>query len=359
MNQSGHHIVIMAGGTGGHIMPGLAVAHVLRAQGWQVWWLGQPDRMEGEMVPNHGFELLPLSFAGLRGKGVMALLKLPFRLWTACRQARRAFIQVQPRVALGMGGYVAVPGGLMARLMGIPLVIHEQNAVAGTANRFLARFARRRLAGFPGALPGAVVVGNPVRAAFKTQSKPEQRYGQRTGRLRLLVLGGSLGAAPLNKVLPEALAAMPVGERPQVVHQTGTTHIEEVRAHYQQLNVEAQCVPFIEDMAVAMAQADLIICRAGAMTVAEVAAVGVAALFIPLPHAIDDHQTANARFLSDCEGAWLQPQSSFTSQWLSKWLRQRKRAELTAVAMQAQQHAHGQAAEMIAQACQEIVREAA
>lgn len=359
MSHANHRIVIMAGGTGGHIMPGLAVAHLLRARGWQVWWLGQPDRMEGTMVPEHGFELLPMHFAGLRGKGVGALLKLPFRLWAACRQARRALLQVQPQVVLGLGGYVAVPGGLMARMMGIPMVIHEQNAISGTANRFLARFARRRLTGFPGALPGAVMVGNPVRAAFKAQGDPRARYEQRKGPLQLLVLGGSLGAAPLNEVLPEALAVLPEAERPQIVHQTGAAHIEAVQAHYQRLGVRAQCVPFIEDMAEAMARADLIICRAGAMTVAEVAAVGVAALFIPLPHAIDDHQTANARFLSDCQGGWLQPQSSFTPQWLAKWLRQRNRAELCTVAVQAHQHAHGKAVEEIAQACQELAQEAA
>lgn len=359
MTKAGNRIVIMAGGTGGHIMPGLAVAHLLRARGWQVWWLGQPDRMEGDMVPTHGFELLPITFAGLRGKGIAALIKLPFRLWTACGQARHAFKRVQPQVVLGMGGYVSVPGGIMARLMGIPIAIHEQNAVGGTANRFLARFARRRLAGFPGALPGAVVVGNPVRAAFKAQPTPEARYQQRSGVLRVLVLGGSLGAAPLNEVIPEAIAAMPASERPQITHQTGTAHIEHVRANYEQLGVSANCVDFIEDMAQAMGQADLIICRAGAMTVAEVAAVGVAALFIPLPHAIDDHQTANAQYLSECGGAWLQPQSSFTSQWLSKWLRQRNRTELAAVATQAYQHAHEQAVEKITQACQEIVQEAA
>lgn len=358
MTAQAFRIVIMAGGTGGHIMPGLAVAHLLRAQGWQVWWLGQPERMEGQMVPEHGFELLPIEFAGLRGKGLGAVLKLPLRMLTACRQARQAFKKVQPQVVLGMGGYVAVPGGVMARLMRIPLVVHEQNAIAGTANKLLARLARRRLVGFPGALPGAVMVGNPVRAAFKSLGAPLARYAARQGPLRLLILGGSLGAAPLNAVVPEALANLPQDERPEVVHQTGRLHIETVQEHYQRLGVQAETVAFIDDVAQAMSEADVILCRAGAMTVAEVAAVGVAALFVPLPHAIDDHQTANARYLSDCGGAWLQPQSSLTSQWLSKWLRARRRDELAQVAEQAYQHAHGDATKKIALACTEVAQEA-
>lgn len=359
MNQAANRIVIMAGGTGGHIMPGLAVGHLLRAQGWQVWWLGHPERMEGEMVPEHGFELLPLEFAGLRGKGIGALLRLPFRLLSACRQARHAFQQVQPQVVLGMGGYVTVPGGLMARWMKIPLVVHEQNAIGGTANRLLARLARRRLVGFPGALPGAVMVGNPVRAAFKALGAPESRYARRQGPLQLLVLGGSLGARPLNQIIPEALASIKPEQRPVVVHQTGAQHIDDVQQSYAELGVEAQCVPFIKDVAQAMAQADIVICRAGAMTVAEVATAGVAALFVPLPHAIDDHQTANARYLADCQAAWLQPQGSLTSQWLGKWLRERSREELAEVATRAYEHAYREATEKIAHACIEVAQEAA
>ncbi|HLR82621.1 MAG TPA: undecaprenyldiphospho-muramoylpentapeptide beta-N-acetylglucosaminyltransferase [Paenalcaligenes sp.] len=359
MTQSTHRIVIMAGGTGGHIMPGLAVGHLLRAQGWQVWWLGHPERMEGDMVPEHGFELLPLEFSGLRGKGLGALLKLPFRLFAAGKQARRAFQRVRPQVVLGMGGYVTVPGGLMARWMKIPLVVHEQNAIGGTANRLLARLARRRLVGFPGALPGAVMVGNPVRAAFKALEAPKSRYARRNGPLSVLVLGGSLGARPLNQVIPEALGSIRPAERPSILHQTGAQHLDDVQNHYAQLGVDAECVAFIEDVAQAMAQADIVICRAGAMTVAEVATAGVAALFVPLPHAIDDHQTANARFLADCDAAWLQPQSSLTSQWLSKWLRERQRDELAEVATRAYEHAYKEATERIAHACSEVAQEAA
>ena len=344
-------ILIMAGGTGGHIMPGLAVAHTLRAQGWRVYWLGNPDRMEGQLVPDHGFPLLPLYFAGLRGKGLKALMALPFRLLQACLQARRALKSCQPDVVLGMGGYVAFPGGLMAKLGGVPLVIHEQNAIGGTANRYLAKIARQTLVGFPGALPGAVMVGNPVRAAFANQAPPQQRYSQRQGPLRILVIGGSLGAAPLNQLIPLALSQITADQRPVVTHQTGAAHVDLVQKTYADLAVKADAVSFIDDMAQAMAQADVIICRAGAMTVAEVAAVGVAALFVPLPHAIDDHQTANARYLSDCDAAWLQPQKNLDAQWLAQWLEQLDREQLMQMAVHAQEHAQLNATEKIATSC--------
>lgn len=344
-------IVIMAGGTGGHIMPGLAVAHYLRAQGWRVHWLGNPERMEGRLVKEHGFPLLPLCFSGVRGKGAAALVQLPFRLSKACLEARQAFKQVKPDVVLGMGGYVAFPGGLMAKLMGIPLVIHEQNAIGGTANRYLAKIARQSLVGFPGALPGAVMVGNPVRSVFTRQAAPADRYARRKGPLQILVLGGSLGAAPLNTIIPSALALIPIEHRPQIVHQTGEAHVQVVQNNYRSLQVEARVVPFIEDVAEAMASADIVICRAGAMTVAEVAAVGVAALFVPLPHAIDDHQTANAKYLSECDAAWLQPQASFNADWLAQWLQDITRAELQQRAIHAQEHAFVAATEKIATTC--------
>lgn len=351
-------LVVMAGGTGGHIMPGLAVAHEMKTRGWQVLWIGNPERMEGRLVPEHGFEMLPLSFSGVRGKGVAALAKLPFTLLAACAQARRALGKARPDVVLGMGGYVAFPGGLMAKLAGIPLVVHEQNAVAGTANRWLARMARKVLTGFPGALHGALMVGNPVRDSFRALAPASERYGRRQGPLRLLVVGGSLGAAVLNEVVPQALAQLEPEARPMVTHQAGVQHIETLRARYEENGVDAQCLPFIDDMAQAMGDADLVVCRAGAMTVAEVAAAGVAALFVPLPHAIDDHQTANARYLSDCHGAWLQAQNEFSADWLAGWLRGQNRAALAEVAHHAHEHACLSATQMIADVCEQVARRA-
>lgn len=349
-------LLIMAGGTGGHIMPGLAVAHEMQSRGWRIVWLGDPDRMEGRLVPQQGFELVALRFGGVRGKGPMALLKLPFALACACRRAFASLKAIRPDVVLGMGGYIAFPGGVMAALRRIPLVVHEQNAVAGSANRWLAKIAKKVLVGFPGSLPGAVMVGNPVRRSLTGMTPAEQRYDARQGALRLLVVGGSLGAQALNKIVPLALAQIAVDERPVVVHQAGERHLAGLRAAYESAGVQAECHAFIDDMATALADADLLICRAGAMTVAEVAAVGVAALFIPLPNAIDDHQTANARYLSDCQGGWLQSQAEFSADWLAQWLRTRSRKELAAVAQHAHEHACLNATQQIADACEQALR---
>lgn len=352
--MNAHTLLIMAGGTGGHIMPGLAVAHEMRARGWKVFWLGHPDRMEGRLVPVQGYELVPLRFSGLRGKGMMALLKLPFTLFGACMQARSALRRIRPDVVLGMGGYVAFPGGLMARFGRLPLVVHEQNAVAGTANRWLARMATKVLTGFPGALPGAVVTGNPVRREFTRAATAAERYAARQGPLRLLVVGGSQGAAALNAVMPRALALLPADRRLQVVHQAGERHLDSLRAAYEQAGVHADCQAFIQDMAQAMADADIVVCRAGAMTVAEVAAVGVAALFVPLPNAIDDHQTANARYLSDCRGAYMRAQGELSVEWLAEWLDSLQRPQLAEMAAHAHEHASLQACEHIADACAQL-----
>lgn len=345
-------LLIMAGGTGGHIMPGLAVAHEMKARGWRVLWLGHPERMEGRLVPPQGFDLIPLRFAGMRGKGAATLLKLPFSLTGACWQAWKALRRTRPDVVLGMGGYVAFPGGIVSALRRIPLVIHEQNAIAGTANRWLASLASKVLVGFPGALPGAVMVGNPVRHALTQTVPAAQRYASRQGPLRLLVIGGSLGASALNAVVPKALALIAPDERPVVVHQAGEQHLPTVQSAYQSVGVQAVTHAFIQDMAQALSDADVVICRAGAMTVAEVAAVGVAALFIPFPYAIDDHQTANARYLSDCDGGWLQKQSELTPEWLALWLRKATRAGLAKVAQHAHEHACLNATQQIADACE-------
>jgi len=337
-------------------MPGLAVAQVMQAQGWRVVWLGNPAHMEGSLVPAQGIPLLPLQFAGVRGKGLSTLLRLPARLIAALWQARRALRQAQPDVVLGMGGYVAFPGGVMAALKRIPLVIHEQNAIPGTANRWLARLAQQCLNGFPESLPDALMVGNPVRSDFLQSVDVAQRYQARSGALRLLVVGGSLGAAALNQTVPQALAQLPPHVRPQVVHQSGQAHLQALRDTYAALGVAADCRAFIDDMACAMADADVLICRAGAMAVAEVAAVGVAALFIPLPHAIDDHQTHNAQYLSGCGAAWQQPQAAFTADWLAQWLRARNRQELCTMAQHARTHVMPRAAHTIADICMQAVR---
>jgi UDP-N-acetylglucosamine--N-acetylmuramyl-(pentapeptide) pyrophosphoryl-undecaprenol N-acetylglucosamine transferase len=311
--------------------------------------------MEGRLVPPQGFELVPLRFSGLRGKGLLTLLKLPAALARACWQARKSLQYVKPDVVLGMGGYVAFPGGLMAALQRTPVVIHEQNAVAGTANRWLAKLASKVLVGFPGALPGAVMVGNPVRQAMTQLAPAAQRYADRQGPLRVLVVGGSLGAAALNAVVPQALALLGEHERPIVTHQAGEQHLAGLRNAYQGLGVQAVCHAFIDDMAAALSDADVVICRAGAMAVAEVAVVGVAALFVPLPHAIDDHQTANARYLSECHGGWLQKQSGLTAEWLAQWLRGVTREQLAEVARHAHEHACLNATQHIADACEQLV----
>ncbi|MCD0501852.1 undecaprenyldiphospho-muramoylpentapeptide beta-N-acetylglucosaminyltransferase [Bordetella petrii] len=354
--MTGRTVLIMAGGTGGHIMPGLAVADVLRERGWRVLWLGNPDKMEGRLVPPRGIDLVPLYFQGVRGRGATTLLKLPFLLVRACAQAWKRLSQVRPDVVLGMGGYVAFPGGMVAALRGMPLVVHEQNAVAGTANRWLARLARRVLSGFPNVLPRGEALGNPVRGDLCALPEPAARYSGREGTLRMLVVGGSLGAQALNTTLPRALALMDAKIRPHVVHQAGEQHLQALRDAYAQAGVTAECRDFIDDMAAAMADADVLVCRAGAMTVSEVAAAGVAALFVPFPHAIDDHQTANARFLSNDGAAWLCPQPELTPEWLAGWLGQRTRPELQAVAERARQHARPQAAAHIADVCEQAAR---
>lgn len=348
--------LIMAGGTGGHIMPGLAVATELKNRGWEVRWLGNPEKMEGRLVPKHGFELIPMEFAGLRGKGAMALVKLPFVLLKACLAARRALKIAKPDMVLGMGGYVSFPGSLMAKLAGIPVVLHEQNAVAGTANKTIAKFATKILTGFPQVLPHAQMVGNPVRQDLLHIELPEQRYAQRQGALKLLVVGGSLGASALNTLVPEALALIPENERPEVIHQSGEQHLAVLQETYACLGVKAKCVAFIDDMASVLSEADLMICRAGAMTVAEVAAVGVAALFVPLPHAIDDHQTANAAWLSREQAAFSYAQKDLKSQSLSEFLQQCTREQLAQVAIKARQMAYTNATQDIADACVSVVR---
>jgi len=346
-------ILIMAGGTGGHVMPALAVAERLRASGWRIVWMGAPASMEARLVPAHGYPLEWVEFGGLRGKGPGALIALPLRLARALRQAAAALRRVRPDVVLGMGGYISVPGGLAAAMLRRPLVIHEQNRTAGMANRVLARFAARVLSAFPDALPGARVTGNPVRSAIGAVAPPAARYAERTGPLRVLVIGGSLGAQVLNEVVPRALAMLPPAARPLVTHQAGERHIEALRENYRAAGVEGALVPFIDDMAAAYSAADLVICRAGATTIAELAVAGVASILVPFPHAVDDHQTANARFLAEAGAGILVPQAELDASRLARQLGGLDRARLAAMAGRARALGTPDAAAAVADCCAE------
>lgn len=347
-------ILIMAGGTGGHIMPGLAVADVLRAQGWRVTWLGAPGSMEADLVPKHGYEIAWVNFSGVRGNGVLRLLMLPFNLLRALGQSAVAIFRHRPDVVLGMGGYITFPGGLMAAFLRRPLVIHEQNSIAGLSNKALARIAQRVLSGFPDVLPKAAWCGNPVRSSIAALPEPQQRYAARSGRLNVLVVGGSLGAKALNEALPQALALLPEEVRPNVIHQTGKQHLEAVRQLYQQAGIQADIRPFLEDMAACYANADVVICRAGALTVAELAAAGVASILVPFPFAVDDHQTHNARFLSERGAAVLLPQTGLSAEKLAQLLRELSREKLSAMAQLARALAKPDAAEHVARVCAEL-----
>lgn len=346
-------LLVMAGGTGGHVFPGLAVAEVLRERGWKIVWMGNPDGIEARLVAGRGIEFAPVRFAALRGKGLLRKLALPFALFSAVSQAKREIARIQPTVVLGMGGYVSFPGGVAARLAGVPLVIHEQNSIAGMANRWLAKIARRVVTGFPDALPGGEWVGNPVRPTIAALPAPAERQAGRSGPLRLLVLGGSLGAAALNTATPAGLALLPPEERPQVLHQAGEKHLDALRRAYAEAGVEAECVAFIDDMAAAYAWADLALCRAGALTIAELAAAGTPSVLVPFPFAVDDHQTSNARFLAHVGGAVLLPQSELTPQAISL-MRNYHRGQLLQMAERARELARPAAAEAVARVCEEV-----
>ena len=346
--------LIMAGGTGGHIFPGLAVAEELRARGWRVHWLGAPGSMESRIVPQHGFPLELIDFSGVRGKGLATLALLPLRLLRAFWQALQVVRRVKPDVVVGLGGYITFPGGMMGVLCGKPLVLHEQNSVAGMANKVLAGVADRVFTAFPGVLKKAQWVGNPLRAAFTRQAAPSERFVGRTGPLRLLVVGGSLGAQALNDIVPRALALIPAENRPVVTHQSGATQIDTLRANYQAAGVQAELTPFIDDTASAFAAADIIVCRAGASTVTEIAAVGAAAIFVPFPFAVDDHQTTNARFLVSAGGGWLVQQSDLTPEGLAKMLLNSERLALVDIAEKAKNMQKINATREVVAACEEL-----
>jgi len=293
-------VLIMAGGTGGHVFPALAVAQELRARGVPVIWLGAPGSMEARLVPAHGFPIEWIQVAGIRGKGFGAWLKAPFRILQGVLQAARVMRKIRPRAVIGLGGYVSGPGGIAAWLLRIPLLIHEQNAIAGLTNRMLAHLAAQVLEGFPGSFGPRVearYIGNPVRADIAAIATPGSRFAGRESRSRLLVLGGSQGARRLNSAVPEAIARLEPGKRPQVRHQTGERWLESARRAYLEAQVEADVLPFIDDMAEAYAWADIAVCRAGALTITELQAAGLGALYVPFPSAVDDHQTKNAEVM--------------------------------------------------------------
>jgi UDP-N-acetylglucosamine--N-acetylmuramyl-(pentapeptide) pyrophosphoryl-undecaprenol N-acetylglucosamine transferase len=348
--------LVMAGGTGGHIFPGLAVAEALRERGWRVHWLGNAGGMEAELVPARGIPFETIDFSGVRGKGLMTLARLPLRLLKAFWQSMGVIRRVRPDVVIGLGGYITFPAGLMGAVMGKPLVLHEQNSVAGLANKVLALVADRVFIAFPGAITNAYWVGNPLRAAFLRQPEPATRFAGRSGVLRVLVVGGSLGAKALNDTVPQALALIPAEQRPQVIHQSGAKQIDALRAAYEAAGVQAELTPFIEDTASAFAQADLIICRAGASTVTEIAAVGAAAIFVPFPHAVDDHQTTNARFLSGQGAGLLLAQHEMTPERLAALLQNTDRPTLLQWAQRAHQLKKTDATQQVVSACEELAR---
>lgn len=357
-------ILIMAGGTGGHVFPGLAVARSLAERGQTVMWLGTQRGLEAKLVPAAGIEMATIGVAGLRGKGWRTWLFAPLRLARALWQARGVLRRLRPRAVIGFGGFVSGPGGVMAVLMRIPLFVHEQNAIPGMTNRWLARFSRRAFTGFPVELPGALghtdYVGNPVRAEIASLPVPETRYDGREGALRLLVLGGSQGARALNRRVPGALAQLDPNLRPLVRHQAGERQLDDARQTYAQAGVEAEVMPFVADMAEAYAWADLVICRSGALTVAELAAAGVASVLVPFPYAVDDHQRANGAYLADAGAAVMIPESEFDDARLLAVLAQiGDRERLRSMAVAARALARPQAAETVADTCLDLLDGAA
>jgi UDP-N-acetylglucosamine--N-acetylmuramyl-(pentapeptide) pyrophosphoryl-undecaprenol N-acetylglucosamine transferase len=368
-------ILIMAGGTGGHIFPAIAVADYLRERHWSIVWLGTKSGMEAKLIPQKGYQSAWISFSGLRGAGVLRWIMLPIYLAIACAQSACALFRFRPDVVLGMGGFAAFPGGLMASFFRKPLVIHEQNSIAGLSNRALSALAQRILLGFPAAFTNstsssvgrlmnalfrpqrkALWCGNPVRDEIIAIAAPEHRLANRQGKLRFLVVGGSLGAQALNQIVPAALALIAEAERPSVIHQSGEKHFNQVKQSYGDAAVEAVVVPFLADIATRYADCDLLLCRAGALTVAEITAAGIASILVPYPHAVDDHQTHNAKFLSEQGAAILIPQSELNPTGLAQLIRSLTRAKLLEIANRARGLAKPDATRLVAEACMECAQ---
>lgn len=350
-------LMVMAGGTGGHVYPAMAVAEYLKAEGWHIVWLCTEGGMENRLIEGKGYTKAMIHMQGVRGKGLLGWLLLPARLVKALHQSLSAIKLHQPNVVLGMGGFAAFPGGLMAKLMRKPLVIHEQNSVAGLTNKVLALLATKVLAAFPAAFGHrAQLVGNPVRADIAHLPAPEQRFEGRSGALRLLIVGGSLGAQALNEFIPQALAKLSPELRPQVVHQAGVRHIDALKANYEAAGVAADARPFIEDMAGMYTWADFVICRSGALTVAEISAVGLGALMVPFPFAVDDHQTTNAAYLADAGAAILMQQKDLTVTHLAEILAHLTREQCLEMAKKARALGKPEATANVAAICREVAR---
>ncbi len=361
-------LMVMAGGTGGHVYPALAVADEMRARGWEVFWLGTKAGLEARVVPAAGIDIVWVSMSGLRGNGLLRFVLTPPMLLRAFWQCLKTILARRPDVVLGMGGYTAFPGGMMAALMNRPLVIHEQNSIAGLTNRVLACLADRVLVAFPSAyqhktdrpIPcrklATTWVGNPVREPIAHLADEENRYAGRVGTLRLLVVGGSLGAAALNELLPKALALMPVEQRPEVVHQSGRQHVEKLRANYAESGVAADVRDYIEDMATLYEWCDVAVCRAGAMTVAELACAGVPAVLVPFPFAVDDHQTTNAEFLAESGAAWLMQQTELSTESLAMHLSTLNRDQLATMSLKARALAKPDATKTVADVCEGLAK---
>ena len=329
-------VMIMAGGTGGHVYPALAVANELQSRGVPVIWLGTQKGIEARLVPEAGISIEWLSVSGLRGKNITSLIMAPINLLLACYQSARILLKRKPCVVLGMGGFVSGPGGLMARVLKMPLLIHEQNAIPGLTNRLLSRIATKVMEAFPGSFARpAMHVGNPVRDVISLLPSPELRMRDREGSIRLLVFGGSLGAVKLNQVVPETISIIEPGQRPLIRHQAGNKNIDQTIKKYKDLNVDASVTAYIDDMSEAYAWADIVLCRAGAMTVSELAAAGVASILVPYPHAVDNHQLANAEFLSSHQAAILIDQEDLTVENLHEILSQISRDKIIRMAVNA------------------------
>jgi len=360
MSDTSRKVLIMAGGTGGHVFPALATADILRQRGVAVEWLGSQVGIENEIVPKAGIPLYRISVTGLRGKGRLSLLLAPFKLARALGQALGVLHRTKPDVVLGMGGFASGPGGLAAWLLRVPVVVHEQNAIPGMTNRTLARLASRVLQAFPQAFArreGAITTGNPVRGPILELAPPAERFAGREGPLRLLVVGGSLGALAINEMLPKALALLPQEQRPEVWHQTGKRHLDSTTAAYAEAGVTASVVPFIDRMDKAYGWADLVLCRSGALTVSEIEIAGLGAIFVPFPHAVDDHQTANARHLEQAGAARVVQQSELNPERLAALLSELgTREQLLQMAERAREQARPEASTTVAEICLEVMK---